>query len=123
MASKSVRVYSIDLDPTQYLAKVTLEIDDHIHLPDDTAAMISSQSLLGGRYMALEPGRITRYARRWRRDLYTQAPQNLEELLGKFIFSMNKGDKDKGGDDAVSAEPVATQPAPTQSPAQVLQWC
>ncbi len=111
------QVYSIDLDPTQYLAKVTLEIDDHIHLPDDTAAMISSQSLLGGRYMALEPGGSPDMLEDGGEILYTQAPQNLEELLGKFIFSMNKGDKDKGSDDAASAEPVATQPAPTQSPA------
>lgn len=110
------QVSSIDLDPTQYLAKVTLEIDDHIHLPDDTAAMISSQSLLGGRYLALEPGGSPDMLEDGGEILYTQAPQNLEELLGKFIFSMNKGDKDKEGDDSASAEPVATQPAPTPTP-------
>lgn len=109
------QVSSIDLDPTQYLAKVTLEIDDHIRLPDDTTAMISSQSLLGGRYLALEPGGSPDMLDNGGEILYTQAPQNLEELLGKFIFSMNKGDKDKGSDDAASAEPVPTQPAPASA--------
>ena len=51
-----------------------MEIDDSIPLPDDTVALISSQSLLGGKYLALERW-ITGYARRRGEILYTQAPQ------------------------------------------------
>lgn len=109
------QISSIDLDPTQYLAKVTMEIDDHIRLPDDTAAMISSQSLLGGRYLALEPGGSPDMLEDGGEIQYTQAPQNLEELLGKFIFSMNKSDKaekDEGESAAVAPVSQGAEPAP-----------
>lgn len=104
------QVSSIELDPQQYLARVSMEIDDNIKLPDDTVALISSQSLLGGKYMALEPGGSPDYLEDGSEILYTQAPQNLEELLGKFIFSMQKSDKEDKEEPDVQArahEPAA----------------
>lgn len=98
------QVSGIELDPQQYLARVSMEIDDNIKLPDDTVALISSQSLLGGKYMALEPGGSPDYLEDGSEILYTQAPQNLEELLGKFIFSMQKSDKEDKGESDVHAQ-------------------
>jgi len=66
-------VMKVDLVPEKYLARVHMSIDAAHTLPDDTAALVGSESLLG-----IE---------------YTQASQNLEQLLGEFIFSMNKDDK------------------------------
>lgn len=71
-----------------YLAKVYMSIGPEIQLPDDTAAFISSESLLGGRFLALEPGASEEMLEEGGEIYYTQAPQNLEQLLGKFIFSM-----------------------------------
>ncbi len=85
-------VANVDLDPQTYLARVTLSIDDSVKLPEDTAALISSESLLGGRYMALEPGAAEENIVAGGRIQYTQAPQNLEQLLGQFIFSMQDDD-------------------------------
>lgn len=87
-------VARVDLDPQTYLARVTLSVDPKIKLPDDTAALISSTSLLGGRYMELQPGASEDLLPPGGRIQYTQAPQNLEQLLGQFIFSMNDGKKD-----------------------------
>lgn len=81
-------VAAVSLSPDTYLARVTMSIDDSVRLPDDTAALISSESLLGGRYLSLEPGASDEMIPRGGRIEYTQAPQNLEQLLGQFIFSM-----------------------------------
>ncbi|OIN85642.1 MAG: outer membrane lipid asymmetry maintenance protein MlaD [Alphaproteobacteria bacterium CG1_02_46_17] len=113
------QVARIELDPKQYLARVTMEIDDNVELPDDTVALISSQSLLGGKYMSLEPGGSPDMLEGGSEILYTQAPQNLEELLGKFIFSMQKSDKPEAApEDTVKVNEPAQeiQPAPAATP-------
>lgn len=94
-------VKSVDLNPQTFLARVTMTVDNTVKLPDDTAALISSESLLGGRYLALEPGASEETMAPGARVPYTQSPQNLEQLLGQFIFSM-QGDK-KGGQSQTAA--------------------
>ena len=89
-------VQDVALNPITFLAQVTLLIDAGIELPLDTAALISSESLLGGLYLGLEPGSEEDYIEAGGQIEYTQAPQNLEQLLGQFIFSM----QDKDSDDA-----------------------
>ena len=85
-------VVDVGLDPETYLARVRMSIDPSVELPEDTAALISSESLLGGRYLALEPGAAEDMIAPGGRVPYTQAPQNLEQLLGQFIFSMQSDD-------------------------------
>lgn len=81
-------VKAIELLPETYLARVHISLEPGYILPIDTAAMISSESLLGGLYMALEPGAEEDTIAPGGKIQYTQAPQNLEQLLGQFIFSM-----------------------------------
>lgn len=88
-------VKKVELDPQTYLARVSMSIKSNIELPEDTAALISSESLLGGRYLALEPGAMEEMIPQGGKIEFTQAPQNLEQLLGQFIFSMqNNSDSD-----------------------------
>jgi len=94
-------ISKIDLTPESFMARVTVSIDDHIKLPDDTSALISSESLLGGRFLELQPGASEEMLPSGGHIEYTQAPQNIEQLLGKFIFSM-QGAGDKNKDSAVS---------------------
>lgn len=96
------QIAKVELDPKTYLARITMELDNAVRLPEDTAAMISSQSLLGGRYLSIEPGGAEETIPAGGEIQFTQAPQNLEELLGKFIFSMKDGDK---GEEASPPEP------------------
>lgn len=105
-------VKKVDLNPESFLARVTMTVRSDVKLPDDTAALISSESLLGGRFLALEPGASETMMKPGARVPFTQSPQNLEELLGKFIFSMQGGDKNKKGADTQAA----AQPAQTQAP-------
>lgn len=88
-------VASVELLPDTYLARVHLDIRSQYKLPTDTAALISSESLLGGLYMSLEPGADEETIEPNGSIQYTQAPQNLEQLLGQFIFSMQDDKEDK----------------------------
>lgn len=90
-------VTGVSLNPETYLARVEMSIGSDVKLPDDTAALISSESLLGGRYLALEPGASEDMIEDGGRVIYTQAPQNLEQLLGQFIFSMQSSGENPDG--------------------------
>jgi phospholipid/cholesterol/gamma-HCH transport system substrate-binding protein len=97
-------VAKTELDPQTYLAKVTLSIDPKIKLPVDTIAKVSSESLLGGKYLSLDPGAEDEMIAVGGQIEHTQASVNLEEMIGKFIFS--SADKGSSKD---QAEPAATE--------------
>lgn len=80
-------VASLSLDLETFDAKVVLSIDDSIGLPTDTSAKIVSDGLLGGNYVALEPGAEIEIIPTGGRLLYTQGAINVVDLLGRFIFS------------------------------------
>lgn len=88
-------VSRVSLDKENFLADVFMDIDPSIKLPDDTAAFISSESLLGGLYLQLEPGASEDMLDEGGVIEYTQAPQNLEQLLGQFIFSLSDSKEDE----------------------------
>ena len=83
-----------DAGANQFLVNVRMTIAPNIKLPTDTVAMVASESLLGGKYMSLEPGvdedsikddgtgKITR----------TQAPLRLDDLIGQVIYGSKRGE-------------------------------
>ena len=79
-------VVSQKLDPVTFLAEVRMSIDNSIELPIDTFAIIASESLLGGKFMRLDPGGEEDLIGPGGLVEYTQAPVNLEDLLGRLIF-------------------------------------
>ena len=104
------KIADVALNPEAYVAVVTMDIQPSIKIPSDSTAMISSESLLGGRFLLIEPGGAEDMLTEGGKIEFTQAPQNLEQLLGKFIFS--QGDKKDGdADDKSAAAPVADEPA------------
>lgn len=76
------------IDPVTYLAWVTLRIDKAIRLPTDTSAEIATGSLLGSEYLSLSPGGSDKLLAPGQTITITQGAISLEELLGKFIFSV-----------------------------------
>jgi len=86
------------LDPNTYAAIVHMDIDDDIKVPSDTSASINSDGLLGGDYVGLSPGGSNTMLSAGQSFAVTQSAVNLEDLLGKFIFSMGgAGTKPSGG--------------------------
>ena len=81
-------VAAMQLDPVLYNADVTLAINEGVKLPYDTSARISSEGLLGGTYMALDIGGDPELMVDGDVIAITQSAQNLEQLLGQFIFSL-----------------------------------
>jgi phospholipid/cholesterol/gamma-HCH transport system substrate-binding protein len=103
---------AIELDPKTYQASAHLLIDNNIQIPDDTVALITTEGLLGGKYISLEVGGSDVNLKPGGRMQYTQASANLEELLGQAIFSKNSGSAPATG------ETPAAAPAPAASPAE-----
>jgi phospholipid/cholesterol/gamma-HCH transport system substrate-binding protein len=81
-------VVSESIDPKTYLAKVTLTVREGVELPKDSSAEITSESLLGGKYLSLTPGGDTAVLKPGQSITITQSSVSLEQLLGKFIFSV-----------------------------------
>ena len=92
------------IDPKSFEAVVTFSVRNDIKLPKDTAAIVTSESLLGGKYVSLQPGADDTTLQPGQSITITQGSVSLEELLGKFIFSMTNAPK-----------PGQTQP-PAQKP-------
>jgi len=81
------------LEPDTYFAVLTLSIDNSIKLPADTSAKIVSDGLLGGKYIALEPGADEAMLKNGGEITHTQSAINIEDLVSRYIFS-NSGKKD-----------------------------
>lgn len=79
------------LEPETFLAIVRISVDPSVKLPADTVAQIVSEGLLGGNFLALVPGGDDKTIPPGGEIKYTQAPVNIVQLLGKFMFST--GDK------------------------------
>jgi len=105
-----VRVGSVTaerIDPRTFLAEVTMRIDGGLNLPDDSSAEITSESLLGGKYIALVPGGSDKLLKDGGEITITQSAVSLESLLGKFIFSVtqmngNHSDDEQNGNPAAA---------------------
>jgi len=76
------------IDPQSYLAVVTLTVQDAIQLPKDSSAEVTSDGLLGGKFLSLSPGGDTTMLKPGGTITITQSSVSLEQLLGKFIFSV-----------------------------------
>ena len=74
------------LDTERFLAVVRMSLDPSVRLPIDTVAQVSSEGLLGGSFVALVPGGDDKTIPPGGEIRFTQAPVNLVQLLGKFMF-------------------------------------
>ncbi len=97
------QVVSERVDPASYQAEVAFTVRDGIRLPTDSSAVVTSDSLLGGKYLALQPGGADQVLKPGARMTITQGSISLEQLLSKFIFSVT---------DAMSAQKKAASAAP-----------
>ena len=80
-------VVSEAVDPKTYLARVKMSIEPSIRLPKDSGVTVSTESLLGGEYLAVSPGGDSQTLQPGQAITTTQGAVSLQDLLGRFIFS------------------------------------
>jgi phospholipid/cholesterol/gamma-HCH transport system substrate-binding protein len=80
-------VTATGIDPKTFQAFLTLTVEDAIKLPKDSSASVVSESLLGGKYLQLQPGGDAALIPPGGEITVTQSSVNLEQLLGRFVFS------------------------------------
>lgn len=85
------RVLASNLNTRSFRAEVLFSIRNDVQLPADSSAAIFSESLLGGRYIALQPGADDENLAPGDQLMFTQSSINLEELVGRFMFSGDGG--------------------------------
>ena len=85
---KTGSVTAARIDPVTYQAVVTLQVGDGLQIPKDSSAEIVSESMLGGKFLSLTPGGDATMLKPGEKITITQSAVSLEQLLGKFIFSV-----------------------------------
>ncbi len=80
----SVVAQSVDM--TDFRAVVRMTIRPDIRLPEDSVATVSSEGLLGGKYIRIDPGASTTMLAHNGEFTNTRDIISLEEMLGKVIF-------------------------------------
>lgn len=88
-------IASIDIDPRTFLARVVFTVRKDLNLPIDTVAEIVSESLMGGKYIALVPGGDKKILAPGEKITYTQSSVSFETLIGKYLFSGKSGEDEE----------------------------
>jgi phospholipid/cholesterol/gamma-HCH transport system substrate-binding protein len=105
------QIADITIEPKTFLAVVTMRLEQTLQLPTDTVASVTSDGLLGGKFLALEPGSDDDRIPPGGRIDRTQSAASLDKLLGQVIFSLQNLGGNKDGN-AAPAAPGAPAPAP-----------
>jgi phospholipid/cholesterol/gamma-HCH transport system substrate-binding protein len=78
-------VASLKLDPKTYLAEAHLALQPDIKLPADSTAKITSDGLLGGAHVAIEPGGALTDLKAGGEIPNTQGAVDIFGLIGQVI--------------------------------------
>jgi len=82
-----------DIDTSSFQAVITMVIDPKMKLPDDTTAKVTSEGLLGGKFIALEAGGSENLLKDGDRFNYTQGAIDIWSLISQFMFENKTKDK------------------------------
>lgn len=78
-------VSDLTLNTETYRAIASLSIRDGVNVPEDSVVSITSDGLLGGSYIAIDPGASDFFAKNGDELQYTQGSVDLIELLSKAV--------------------------------------
>jgi phospholipid/cholesterol/gamma-HCH transport system substrate-binding protein len=80
-----------------FRARVRMDIDRNLKLPDDTQAAVLTQGVLGNQYVGLSPGGSETFLAEGGEIAYTQSAVVIERLIGKVIQSLGNGSSGSSG--------------------------
>ena len=78
-------VRAMGLDPETFEARVTLAIENGVAIPEDSAATIASDGLLGGAHVAIQPGGAEFTIEPGGQITITQSSISILDLIGRAI--------------------------------------
>lgn len=78
-------ISGIDLNPQTYRGDVNLAIDRGVDIPNDSAAVVASEGILGGNFIEIVPGGSFDVFAEGDEILDTQGAVSLISLLLKFV--------------------------------------
>ncbi len=102
-----VRVGSVTgqrIDPESYRAKISFTVRTGLSLPADTEASVTSDGLLGGKYLRLVPGTAKRRLAPGDTLSRTRDALALEELLARAIFLLAEPPREADGGSGTGEE-------------------
>jgi len=80
-------VSKLELDPVTYFAVARMSIATRVEVPDDSVVKITSDGLLGGAYMSIEPGGSEATIKAGGEIPNTQGSIDLVSLISRAVFS------------------------------------
>ena len=78
------------LDTEIYEAAIVFAINPGVKLPTDSSAQVTSEGLLGDRYIAIEPGGDETMLSEGGIIQHTQGPVDIMSILREYLFGGNK---------------------------------
>ena len=81
------------LNAENFQAVITMSIDRIVSLPDDSTAKVTSEGLLGSKFIALEPGGSEDLLKDGDQMSYTQSAIDLWGLVNQYLFNSNSSEK------------------------------
>lgn len=78
------------LDPENFQAVVTMSVASFVKLPDDTTAKVTSEGLLGSKFITLEVGGSEEILKDGDSLTHTQSALDIWSLINEFMFSDKK---------------------------------
>lgn len=84
-------VESIEFDPDNYEAIVSMRINDGVPVQEDAIAAIRTQGIIGEKFVKISPGGFPELLADGAEIYETESAVSLEELVSKYIFSGNAG--------------------------------
>ena len=84
------KILNLKLDLESYNAKVIVNLNGNIKIPDDSSARITSSSLLGGNFIDIIPGSSETYLNYDDIIYDTKDSVSFTDLLIKVMFSNNQ---------------------------------
>ncbi len=98
-------VVGFDLNVENYQAKATIEVDPSLKLTEDATAKVTSEGLLGSKFISLEQGGADTFLAAGDPISNTQGAVDIWSLISQAMFEKNTGG-------------TAPAPAPPEPPAQ-----
>ncbi|MBM3489134.1 MAG: outer membrane lipid asymmetry maintenance protein MlaD [Alphaproteobacteria bacterium] len=84
-----------ELDTKAYLAVLRFSVAERVKVPEDSSIKITSDGLLGNKYLSVQPGGSDTMLKPGQEIRFTQGSVDLMELLGKALYSSQGGGERK----------------------------